>query len=116
MLGRDHGSHDTGRQGQAVLPVDDATMWRSAHLTSRASMRQMIASGRGGWMILLGSVHSSETSALKAPNGTAMHGLEGLAKVIAKAGAAQVALIFAAFPINVLAGQSLTVSHGWCMQ
>src|SRR5690606_31689317 len=35
-----------------------------------------------------GSVHSKEASLLKAPYVTAKHGLEGLAKVIAKEGAA----------------------------
>jgi 3-hydroxybutyrate dehydrogenase len=29
---------------------------------------------------------------------------------------AQVALLFATFPSNALSGQSLVVSHGWCMQ
>ena len=28
---------------------------------------------------------------------------------------AEVALLFAAFPTNALTGQSLVVSHGWCM-
>ena len=51
-------------------------------------MRQMIAAGRGGSMIFMGSVHSKEASVLKAPYVTAKHGLEGLAKVIAKEGAA----------------------------
>ena len=59
-----------------------------AFLTARAAMRQMIASGRGGSMIFMGSVHSKEASVLKAPYVTAKHGLEGLAKVIAKEGAA----------------------------
>ena len=59
-----------------------------AFLTSRAAMRQMVASGRGGAMIFMGSVHSKEASMLKAPYVTAKHGLEGLTKVIAKEGAA----------------------------
>jgi 3-hydroxybutyrate dehydrogenase len=59
-----------------------------AFLTSRAAMRQMVASGRGGSMIFMGSVHSKEASVLKAPYVTAKHGLEGLTKVIAKEGAA----------------------------
>ena len=58
-----------------------------AFLTSRAAMRQMIASGRGGSMIFMGSVHSKEASVLKAPYVTAKHGLEGPTKVIAKEGA-----------------------------
>jgi 3-hydroxybutyrate dehydrogenase len=40
-------------------------------------------------MIFMGSVHSKEASVLKAPYVTAKHGLEGLAQVIAKEGAAQ---------------------------
>jgi 3-hydroxybutyrate dehydrogenase len=35
----------------------------------------------------MGSVHSKEASVLKAPYVTAKHGLEGLAKVVAKEGA-----------------------------
>jgi 3-hydroxybutyrate dehydrogenase len=58
-----------------------------AFLTARAAMRQMIASGHGGSMVFMGSVHSKEASMLKAPYVTAKHGLEGLAKVIAKEGA-----------------------------
>lgn len=142
-------------------------------LTARAAMRQMVASGRGGSILFMGSVHSKEASPLKSPYVAAKHGLEGLAKVIAKEGAAhgirsnvicpgfvrtplvekqipeqaqalglsadevvrtvmlkdtvdgefttlddvaQVALTFAAFPSRALTGQSLVVSHGWCMQ
>lgn len=59
-----------------------------AFLTSRAAMRQMVKSGRGGSMIFMGSVHSKEASVLKAPYVTAKHGLEGLTKVVAKEGAA----------------------------
>jgi 3-hydroxybutyrate dehydrogenase len=47
----------------------------------------MYASGRGGSIILMGSVHSKEASMLKAPYVAAKHGLIGLAKVIAKEGA-----------------------------
>lgn len=83
---------------QIVAPLQDFAFadWKKllavhldgAFLTSRAAMRQMIASGRGGSMIFMGSVHSKEASVLKAPYVTAKHGLEGLAKVIAKEGAA----------------------------
>lgn len=59
-----------------------------AFLTSRAAMREMARSGRGGAMLFMGSVHSKEASVLKAPYVTAKHGLEGLTKVIAKEGAA----------------------------
>ena len=48
----------------------------------------MIASGRGGSILFMGSVHSKEASRLKSPYVAAKHGLEGLAKVIAKEGAA----------------------------
>ncbi|WP_310564039.1 3-hydroxybutyrate dehydrogenase [Hydrogenophaga sp.] len=58
-----------------------------AFLTARAAMRQMVASGHGGSILFMGSVHSKEASVLKAPYVTAKHGLEGLAKVIAKEGA-----------------------------
>lgn len=144
-----------------------------AFLTTKACIPHMYRSGRGGSIIYMGSVHSKEASVLKAPYVTAKHGLIGLAKVIAKEGAAhgvrtnvicpgfvrtqlvekqipeqakvlklseqevikkvmlkdtvdgefttladvaEVALLFAAFPSNALTGQSLVVSHGWCMQ
>jgi len=48
----------------------------------------MYASGRGGSIIYMGSVHSKLASALKAPYVTAKHGLMGLARVVAKEGAA----------------------------
>jgi 3-hydroxybutyrate dehydrogenase len=41
-----------------------------------------------GAVLYMGSVHSKEASVLKAPYVTAKHGLEGLAKVVAKEGAA----------------------------
>jgi 3-hydroxybutyrate dehydrogenase len=59
-----------------------------AFLTTRAALRQMYAHGRGGSIIYMGSVHSKEASVLKAPYVTAKHGLIGLAKVVAKEGAA----------------------------
>jgi 3-hydroxybutyrate dehydrogenase len=59
-----------------------------AFLTTRAAMRAMIAGKRGGTILLMGSVHSHEASPLKAPYVTAKHGLIGLAKVVAKEGAA----------------------------
>ncbi len=83
---------------QIVAPLQDFRFddWKKllsvhldgAFLTARASLRQMIASGRGGAMIFMGSVHSKEASVLKAPYVSAKHGLEGLTKVIAKEGAA----------------------------
>jgi 3-hydroxybutyrate dehydrogenase len=58
-----------------------------AFLTTRAVLRQMYIQG-SGCIIYLGSVHSKEASLLKAPYVTAKHGLMGLAKVVAKEGAA----------------------------
>ena len=74
------------------FPFDD---WRKllaihldgAFLTTRACLPHMYASGRGGSIIYMGSVHSKEASMLKAPYVTAKHGLIGLAKVVAKEGA-----------------------------
>ena len=59
-----------------------------AFLTTRAALRHMYAQGKGGAIIYMGSVHSKEASKLKAPYVTAKHGLIGLAKVVAKEGAA----------------------------
>ena len=58
-----------------------------AFLTTRACLPHMYASGRGGSIIYMGSVHSKEASVLKAPYVAAKHGLIGLAKVVAKEGA-----------------------------
>ena len=142
-----------------------------AFLTTRAALRQMYRQNSGS-VIYMGSVHSKEASVLKAPYVTAKHGLLGLAKVVAKEGAAhgvranvicpgfvrtplvekqipeqsrelgiseedvikkvmlketvdgefttvadvaETALFLAAFPTNALTGQSIVVSHGWCM-
>jgi 3-hydroxybutyrate dehydrogenase len=57
-----------------------------AFLTTRAALRQMYKQ-KSGTVIYMGSVHSKEASMLKAPYVTAKHGLEGLAKVVAKEGA-----------------------------
>ena len=59
-----------------------------AFLTTRACLPHMYRSGRGGSIIYMGSVHSKEGSVFKAPYVTAKHGLIGLAKVVAKEGAA----------------------------
>ena len=144
-----------------------------AFLTTRACLRSMYASKRGGSIIYIGSVHSKEASVLKAPYVTAKHGLEGFCKVVAKEGAShgvranivcpgfvrtplvdkqipeqaktlgiseeqvikdimlketvdgefttaedivEAVLFFASFDSKALTGQSLVVSHGWCMQ
>ena len=59
-----------------------------AFLTTRACLKRMYAAGKGGSIIYMGSVHSKEASKLKAPYVAAKHGLIGLAKVVAKEGAA----------------------------
>lgn len=58
-----------------------------AFLTTRACMRSMVASGKGGCLLYMGSVHSMEASALKAPYVAAKHGILGLARAVAKEGA-----------------------------
>jgi 3-hydroxybutyrate dehydrogenase len=60
-----------------------------AFLTTRAAIRHMYASGKGGSIIYMGSVHSHLASKLKAPYVTAKHGLLGLARVVAKEGGAR---------------------------
>jgi 3-hydroxybutyrate dehydrogenase len=57
-----------------------------AFLTTRACLPHMQASGRGGSIIYMGSVHSKEASMLKAAYVTAKHGLIGLCKTVAKEG------------------------------
>jgi 3-hydroxybutyrate dehydrogenase len=82
---------------QIVHPIEEFTFaeWKKmlaihldgAFLTTRACVRHMYASGKGGSLIYMGSVHSKEASVLKAPYVTAKHGLIGLAKTMAKEGA-----------------------------
>ncbi|MBY6262973.1 3-hydroxybutyrate dehydrogenase [Azospirillum sp. 412522] len=82
---------------QTVAPVEqfEFAKWKQllsihldgAFLTTRAALRTMYEQGSGS-IIYMGSVHSKEASALKAPYVTAKHGLIGLAKVVAKEGAA----------------------------
>ena len=81
---------------QIIHPVEEFSLaeWKKmlaihldgAFLTTKAVLPHMYASGRGGSVIFMGSVHSKEASMLKAPYVTAKHGLIGLAKVIAKEG------------------------------
>ena len=83
---------------QIVAPVDEFKFsdWQKmlaihldgAFLTTRACLKHMYAQKRGGSIIYMGSVHSKEASVLKAPYVTAKHGLLGLARVVAKEGAA----------------------------
>jgi len=82
---------------QIVAPIEqfEFAKWKTllavhldgAFLTTRAVVRQMYKQKTGGSIIYMGSVHSKEASPLKAPYVTAKHGLEGLAKVVAKEGA-----------------------------
>ena len=58
-----------------------------AFLTTKACLPHMQASGKGGSIIYMGSVHSKEASVLKSAYVTAKHGLIGLCKTVAKEGA-----------------------------
>ena len=83
---------------QIVHPIEDFSYaeWKrmpaihldGAFLTTKACVRQMKKSGKGGSLIYMGSVHSKLASVLKAPYVTAKHGLIGLARTMAKEGAA----------------------------
>lgn len=59
-----------------------------AFLTTKACYPHMQASGKGGSIIYMGSVHSKEASVLKSAYVTAKHGLIGLCKTVAKEGGA----------------------------
>jgi 3-hydroxybutyrate dehydrogenase len=82
---------------QIVHPIDQYPFddWKKmlaihldgAFLTTKACLPHMYRKGSGS-VIYMGSVHSKEASMLKAPYVTAKHGLIGLAKVLAKEGAA----------------------------
>ncbi|HEY3597484.1 MAG TPA: 3-hydroxybutyrate dehydrogenase [Paraburkholderia sp.] len=84
---------------QIVNPIEDFAFsdWKKmmavhldgAFLTTRAAIRHMYDSGRGGSIIYMGSVHSHEASKLKSAYVTAKHGLLGLARVVAKEGGAR---------------------------
>jgi 3-hydroxybutyrate dehydrogenase len=81
---------------QIVKPVQEFSFdeWRrmigihldGAFLCTRAALSRMYAAGRGGCVLYMGSVHSKEASALKAPYVAAKHALVGLAKTVAKEG------------------------------
>jgi 3-hydroxybutyrate dehydrogenase len=83
---------------QTIYPIVDFPFdkWKKllaihldgAFLTTKACLKYMINRGKGGSIIYMGSVHSKEASALKAPYVTAKHGLVGLCKVVAKEGIA----------------------------
>ena len=57
-----------------------------AFLTTKAVLPHMQASGKGGSIIYMGSVHSKEASVLKSAYVTAKHGLIGLCKTVSKEG------------------------------
>jgi 3-hydroxybutyrate dehydrogenase len=81
---------------QIVNPIEDYSYadWKKmiaihldgAFLTTKAAIKHMYASGKGGSIIYMGSVHSHEASKLKSAYVTAKHGLLGLARVVAKEG------------------------------
>jgi len=82
---------------QHIGPVVALTLsdWRrmlavhldGAFLTTRACLRHMRNTDRGGTIIYMGSVHSRVASPLKAPYVTAKHGLLGLCRTVAIEGA-----------------------------
>jgi 3-hydroxybutyrate dehydrogenase len=59
-----------------------------AFLTTKAALKHMYQDDRGGIVIYMGSVHSHEASPLKSAYVAAKHALLGLARVLAKEGAA----------------------------
>jgi 3-hydroxybutyrate dehydrogenase len=81
---------------QIISPVDEFAFsdWKKmlaihldgAFLTTKAVLKHMYSSGKGGSIVYMGSVHSHEASKLKAAYVTAKHGLLGLARVVAKEG------------------------------
>lgn len=82
---------------QIVHPIEDFPFadWKKllavhldgAFLTTKACIKPMYAANAGS-IIYIGSVHSKEASKLKSAYVTAKHGLLGLARVVAKEGAA----------------------------
>ena len=83
---------------QIVNPIIDYSFadWKKmqaihvdgAFLTTKAALKYMYAGDRGGVVIYMGSVHSHEASPLKSAYVAAKHALLGLARVLAKEGAA----------------------------
>ncbi|MDR3525442.1 MAG: 3-hydroxybutyrate dehydrogenase [Acetobacteraceae bacterium] len=82
---------------QIVHPIEEFPFadWRKvmaihldgAFLTTKACLRSMYKTG-GGSIIYMGSVHSKEASKLKSAYVAAKHGILGLARTVAKEGAA----------------------------
>lgn len=100
-LARDYGSIDilvSNAGVQIVNPIEEFSFsdWKKmlaihldgAFLTTRAAVKHMYKDDRGGTLIYMGSVHSHDASPLKSAYVTAKHGLLGLARVMAKEGAA----------------------------
>ncbi|MGO4400664.1 3-hydroxybutyrate dehydrogenase [Achromobacter sp. PAB15] len=83
---------------QIVNPIDQFAFsdWKKmqaihvdgAFLTTKAALKHMYQGDRGGVVIYMGSVHSHEASPLKSAYVAAKHALLGLARVLAKEGAA----------------------------
>jgi 3-hydroxybutyrate dehydrogenase len=81
---------------QIVHPIEEFPLadWKKmlaihldgAFLTTKACLPHMQASGKGGSIIYMGSVHSKEASVLKSAYVTAKHGLIGLCKTVSKEG------------------------------
>ena len=83
---------------QIINPIDQFSYadWKKmlaihldgGFLTTRAALKHMYKGDRGGIVIYMGSVHSHEASRLKSAYVAAKHGLLGLARTLAKEGAA----------------------------
>jgi 3-hydroxybutyrate dehydrogenase len=84
---------------QIINPIDQFSFadWKKmlaihldgGFLTTKAALKYMYKDNRGGTVIYMGSVHSHEASRLKSAYVTAKHGLLGLARTLAKEGAAR---------------------------
>jgi 3-hydroxybutyrate dehydrogenase len=82
---------------QIINPIIDFSFsdWRKvvaihldgSFLTTRAAMRAMISSGRGGTILYMGSVYSHIAAPNKSAYVAAKHAILGLAKAVAKEGA-----------------------------
>jgi 3-hydroxybutyrate dehydrogenase len=83
---------------QIINPIDQFAFadWRKllaihldgGFLTTKAALQYMYKGDQGGIVIYMGSVHSHEASKLKSAYVAAKHGLLGLARTLAKEGAA----------------------------
>lgn len=83
---------------QIINPIDQFAFadWKKmlaihldgGFLTTKAALQHMYKGDQGGIVIYMGSVHSHEASKLKSAYVAAKHGLLGLARTLAKEGAA----------------------------